>query len=179
MGLRALAVMIGLVPWVWPAIHISNSLAESHRDFLGEVLPQFGVASRVVDYIKANATEGEPILIIGSEPEIYYFSERPACTRLVITYPLTGPYPYSPRLRREFLRDFEKHQPRYVIVCDDIGSLTEWGQDGARLLTDQVKPILNRSYRLEQSMDLGKTRLFLIFRRVESGQGATPARENH
>src|SRR5262249_32284479 len=66
-------------------------------------------------------------------------------TRLVITYPLTGPYPYGERLRNEFVHDLKENMPRYVIVCKDGGSVTEWGPL-ANKLTVRLAPIVDIDY---------------------------------
>jgi len=46
-------------------------------------------------YLTERTSPAESFLIVGSEPEIYYYAERKASTRLVFTYPLTGPYHYA------------------------------------------------------------------------------------
>src|SRR5262249_22705642 len=96
------------------------------------------------------------ILVVGSEPEIYFYADRPACTRLVITYPLTGPYPYGEGLRREFLNDCETCRPRYAIFCRDPASICELRY---RQLADRfigpVGRVLQRDYVEEASFPMG------------------------
>jgi hypothetical protein len=132
-----------------PALNIFTSLSQSNQDVMSDVLPHFAAAPRAAQYVQEHTQPGERILVVGSEPEIYYFSERPSCTRLVITYPLTGPYPYAEGLRKEFLKDFKECRPRYVIDCQDPHSYTEWGPEAVRF-TNLIDPILETEYKLEK-----------------------------
>jgi hypothetical protein len=163
-------ILLGVIPWIWPAYNIASCLANTDGVVMREGLAQFIDAESAARYIKEHTDPGEPILILGSEPEIHYLSERPSCTRLVITYPLIGPYPYSDGLRKEFFRDFEHNRPRYVIYCNDAGSITEWGKDAAMVfLWEPSGRFLDRYYDLVKEITYQqKTKLFLIYRRKGS-----------
>jgi hypothetical protein len=148
---------------------------------MSELLPQFATAPRVAEYIKEHTEPGERILVIGSEPEIYYFSERPACTRLVITYPLTGPYPYAEQLRNEFVNYFKDCRPRYIVYSLDDTSYTEFGQQ-ALPFVNLVDSIVNSAYRLEGGVlddqakkgKVAAVRGNIVFIDVAGSQGVLP-----
>src|SRR5262249_43856166 len=108
--------LLVVAPWLWPAVNVWTSPTRSESAFISPV-PEFVEAPGVSEYLKEHTAVGERILIMGSEPEIYYYADRPACTRLIFTFPLTGPYPYAENLCRDFLNDFEQSRPRYVAYC--------------------------------------------------------------
>jgi hypothetical protein len=167
---RACFITLGVIPWLWPAYNIVSSLANPDGVLMHEDLAQFIDAETAAKYINDHTDPGEPILILGSEPQILYLAERTSCTRLIITYPLVGPYPYSKSLRSEFFRDFERCRPRYVIYCCNVRSMTEWGKDPAmELLIRPSAKLLAQSYDVEKEIQYReKSNLFLIYRRKGS-----------
>lgn len=146
-----LIVAIVLVAWLGPGYVHLRALwqPEKARERI-EAIGPFGAAETLGTYLKEWTDDEEPILIIGSEPQIYFYAARPAATRMVITYPMTGPYRYSSSLREEFLRDLEGG-PRYVVLVRDVTSLTESPALLPRLLTP-VGAILARDYALHAGM---------------------------
>jgi len=71
----------------------------------------FNEAVTVAAFVKKNTQPNEKILVIGDEPEIYYFSEREPATKFIYLSPL--------RLKREFFQEFNReimaNQPKMVI----------------------------------------------------------------
>ena len=161
-----LYAMLLLIPWIWPAIHwISYPLmTASEWTSLNKVLPHMGIAPRIGKYMAEQTTPDESFLVIGSEPEIYYYANRRACTRLVFTFPVIGPYSYSPRLQEEFRRDFDNRNHRYVVVMSAF--LTEWPEHQAGFLTPYVK-ILQEKYELERTFFHEGRDIAWVFRRKE------------
>jgi hypothetical protein len=90
-------------------------------------------------------------LIVGSEPEIYYYANRRPASRMNFSYPMTGPYAYAEGLREEFFSDWEKEKPHYVIFVRDSGSITEFSKEGRKLLRPAME-IIRRDYELEVGM---------------------------
>jgi hypothetical protein len=128
LALRSLAAVGLIAPWAWPAFHWGDALTMTEADRLlpdGSFLP-FVAAPELGRYLAAHTSPDEPVLVIGSEPEIYFYAGRPACTRMVITYPMIGPYRYAPRLAEEFRHDFRSRRPRYVVLAGRLTALTEW-----------------------------------------------------
>jgi hypothetical protein len=143
--LRCLLSASLIVPWIWPVAYWRSLLVmtEAQRSELNEVFPPFAVAPQVARYLAEHTDPDECILILGSEPETYYYAERRACTRLVFTFPMLGPYAYAPRLWDEFQRDFHTHSPRYVALAGI--SLSEWPEYLYRFLPP-VMSTLRRAY---------------------------------
>jgi len=152
---RVLLALLLAAPWIQPLAHACEFLLMSRSEFTKELesLPPFGAAKEAARYLAERTERGEEIVIIGSEPEIYYLAERPPGTRLVFTYPLTGPYSYAASLRRELLDDIEKKRPRYVLVVQQESSLSRSGRGALELIT-QATPILDRLYVLEAVLSI-------------------------
>jgi hypothetical protein len=128
---RVAASVLLVVPWVWPAAHIGSllTMSENERVALCRAEP-FSSAADAGRYLAKQTAPNEPVLVLGSEPEIYYYAERPAACRMAIMYPMTGPYSYSPALQDEFFRQWDDREPQYVAIMTPFDSFSEWPEQG-------------------------------------------------
>jgi hypothetical protein len=170
LGFRGL-VAVGLIaPWVGPAFHWGDALTMTEAE---RMLPDHGffpfvTAPQLGQYLAERTSPEEPLLVIGSEPEIYYYADRPACTRMVITYPMISPYRYAPRLAEEFRHDLRSHRPRYVVLATFRDSLTEW----PTYLQPFLQPLLRelpQDYQPDARIPdaTGEHDLFVVYRRKD------------
>jgi hypothetical protein len=144
-----------LGPWIQPAAAYARYLRMSDREmaWLRERFLPVG-ARQAARYLAEHTSPDDCILIAGSEPEIYYYAGRKACTRLIFTYPLTGRYTYAAQLRQEFVADLVEHRPRYVVLVTDRASWTE-EPDQMPLLLRPVMDVLEREYQAELTLGPG------------------------
>jgi 4-amino-4-deoxy-L-arabinose transferase-like glycosyltransferase len=78
----------------------------------------FPEALKIADYIARNSAEGDPIAVLGSEPEIYFYSHRRSATGYVYAYPLMEPQPFASDMQRQMISEIEKANPRFVVLVD-------------------------------------------------------------
>jgi 4-amino-4-deoxy-L-arabinose transferase-like glycosyltransferase len=79
--------------------------------------------------LRRRTTADEAIAVIGSEPQIYFYSARRAATAYLYTYPLVEKQPFAGRMNQEFIRDLESKQPAYIVL---VLSPSSWlGRVGA------------------------------------------------
>jgi hypothetical protein len=117
--MRGVLVACLLGPFVWPAAHWVTLFRQSapEREQINSATP-CGIAPSAAKYLVERTRPEECILVIGSEPDVYYYADRNSCARLVFAFPLTGPHSYAPGLLQEFRADFQTHQPRYVVLAN-------------------------------------------------------------
>jgi hypothetical protein len=77
----------------------------------------------VADYIRAHSEPDARVAVLGSEPEIYFCSQRHSATGYLYTYPLMEPQPYALKMQREMIGEIEAHQPEYLVW---VGSANSW-----------------------------------------------------
>ena len=75
-------------------------------------------AKDIADYIKHNTTDTDKIAVLGSEPEIYFYSGRKAATGYLYTYPLVEDQPYNLIMQNEMINEIEKNKPKYLTFCN-------------------------------------------------------------
>lgn len=76
----------------------------------------FPEALRIADFIAGKSEKGDQIAVVGSEPEIYFYSHRRSATGYIYTYPLMEPQPFASDMQREMASEIERANPRFVIL---------------------------------------------------------------
>jgi 4-amino-4-deoxy-L-arabinose transferase-like glycosyltransferase len=69
----------------------------------------------IARYIKENTAPDDRIAILGSEPQIYFYSERRAATKHIVMYPITGEHEYALELQKDMISEIEANQPEIFI----------------------------------------------------------------
>lgn len=102
----------------------------------------FPEAQQIADFIRSRSAAGDRIAVIGSEPEIYFYSHLRSATGYVYTYPLMEPQPFATSMQHEMESEIETVMPRFVVFADvptswlsgpesDLGILT-WAEQFAK-----------------------------------------------
>jgi len=52
---------------------------------------------------------------LGSEPQIYFYSQRHSTTGYIYTYGLMEPQKYAQQMQQEMIREIEHGRPKYLI----------------------------------------------------------------
>jgi hypothetical protein len=121
----------------------------------------FPEAIPAADYLRAHTAPGTPIAILGSEPEIYFYSHRHSATGYIYMYGLMEPQPYALRMQEELIHDLETRRPQYIVDADVSTSWLLRENSEARIL-DWWESYRPQHYALAQSFgDLG------IYRRLD------------
>jgi 4-amino-4-deoxy-L-arabinose transferase-like glycosyltransferase len=144
-----------LVPPVWNVVRLVTQDPAARADTLigkASFQPSM-IAERIAQHVAERTQPDEKLLVVGTEPELYFLARRPAATRLVITYPLVASYPYSPALRREFLADVERADAKYVVYLRWVSSLTEWPNE-LESFVKSVEAALKSKYAIETGWKL-------------------------
>jgi 4-amino-4-deoxy-L-arabinose transferase-like glycosyltransferase len=80
---------------------------------------------RVAQYLRDHTEVGDTIAVLGSEPQIYFYSKRHSATGYIYTYELMEPQSYARQMQEEMIRQIESARPKYVI---SIGVRSSWLQ---------------------------------------------------
>ena len=83
--------------------------------YLNNPFPEAVVIAR---YIREHSHPNSSIAVVGSEPEIYFYSGRHSATGYIYTYPLMEPHPYALLMQREMIAEIEASKPEYVVFVD-------------------------------------------------------------
>jgi hypothetical protein len=76
----------------------------------------FPEAQEVGDYIKSNSASTDRIAVMGSDPEIYFYSHRHSATGYIYIFPLSEDQPYAAQMQREMISEIEAAHPLFLVM---------------------------------------------------------------
>lgn len=77
----------------------------------------FPEAVKIAKYIEDNSRPEDKIAILGSEPEIFFYSNRKSASGYIYTYGLVEQHDYNLTMQQEMIKEVEEAQPEYLIFC--------------------------------------------------------------
>jgi hypothetical protein len=75
----------------------------------------FPESVQIADYIREHTDPDDTIAVLGSEPQIYFYSRRHSATGYIYTYALMEPQKYAHRMQAEMIREIEGARPMYLV----------------------------------------------------------------
>lgn len=83
----------------------------------------FPESVEIARFIKERSTKDDLIAVIGSEPQIYFYSDRHSATGYIYTYSMMENSPYSVRMQEEMIREIETARPKFLVF---VNAYTSW-----------------------------------------------------
>ena len=96
------------------------AVQESQNIYFAEPFVQ---APAVADYIREHSPPNARLAVLGSEPEIYFYSRRHSATGYLYAYALMEPQPFALKMQREMIAEIESNQPEYLVW---VGNDNSW-----------------------------------------------------
>ena len=91
--------------------------------------------------------------MLGSEPQIYFYSKRKAATGYVYTYALMEPHKFAVQMQKEMISEIESFSPSYIVFTNIP---TSWlvRPNSEKLLLDWMESYIPGRYELSGFVDL-------------------------
>lgn len=121
---------------------------------------------KIADYLKANSSPEDTIAVLGSEPQIYFYSQRRSATGYIYVYPLMEEQPYAFNMQKEMAQEIESHQPRYLVF---VKSRTSWLRhwDSENYIFNWAKDYIAEHYDLSRvTGTLQDSSQVLVYKRI-------------
>ncbi len=134
LGLAALAELpalgrSGRLGWALPGALLAVALGQplyASRAVLFELTPDqvsravygrnpFPESVEIARYIREHSEAADRIAVVGSEPQIYFYSSRRSATGYIYTYPLMELQPYASAMQRQMIGEIEAAAPRFLV----------------------------------------------------------------
>jgi hypothetical protein len=123
--LEGRAILVRFVPIFVFAVALSMPILLDKRIFFelspnqacGLIYPDnpFLESVRIGTYIREHTEPGDTIAVLGSEPEIYFYSHRHSATGYIYTYGLMEPQKYAHQMQQEMIHEIERASPKYLM----------------------------------------------------------------
>jgi len=115
-------------------------------------------ALEISDYLNRNASQGETLAVIGSEPEIYFYTHRRSATGYVYTYPLLEPQKYAVTMQKEMEAEIEKSRPDIIVLVANPKSWVAWSDTAPmQQLLQWIDTYLRQYYIVEGLAETSET----------------------
>ena len=109
-------------------------------------------------YIRDHSEKNDRLAILGSEPQIYFFSKRQAATRHIYMFPLMEGHKYASDMQAELIRDVENVQPKFVVVVNLGESWISPKQHITPILKEWSQKYLDGNYDIQGVVDIFEDR---------------------
>jgi hypothetical protein len=86
-----------------------------HALYGAELFPE---AETVSKFIHDNSRPDAKIAVLGSEPEIYFLSDRHSATGYIYAYPLMEPQPFAHEMQVAMIREIETNAPEFIVFVN-------------------------------------------------------------
>lgn len=100
-----------------------NTLSASRRLYGTNPFPE---AVELANYLAAHSGPDDSVLVLGSEPQIYFYLGRRAATGHIYMYPLMSGMPFAAGLQRELVAEVEAARPAYILYVKVEMSWSGW-----------------------------------------------------
>jgi hypothetical protein len=78
----------------------------------------FPEAVPVAKYLRQHTAPDDMIMVLGSEPEIYFYAHRRSASGYIYTYGLMENQAYWPVMQKQMMREVEANRPAYVVLVN-------------------------------------------------------------
>ena len=75
----------------------------------------FAESIRIGEYLRNHTTRHDTIAVLGSEPQLYFYSNRHSATGYIYTYGLMEPQKYASEMQQEMIREIERAHPKFLV----------------------------------------------------------------
>jgi hypothetical protein len=97
----------------WSGIFFFLTPTQACREVYGT--NPFPESVEIGRYLAAHSAPGARIVVLGSEPQIYFYSHRRSATGYICIYPLMEPQPHAVEMQKEMIQEIEKANPDFVV----------------------------------------------------------------
>lgn len=116
---RFAVLLLFALSLAWPVyseadFFFSRPLAEANQMINGT--NPFPESVKIAEYICAQSSPSDAIAVLGSEPQIYFYSQRHSATGYIYTYGLMELQPYAHQMQQEMIREIETAQPKFLVL---------------------------------------------------------------
>jgi len=75
----------------------------------------FPESIKIAEYVRDHTSLDDTIAVLGSEPQIYFYSHRHSATGYIYTYGLMERQKYAHQMQQEMIREIELAHPKYLV----------------------------------------------------------------
>jgi hypothetical protein len=111
--LLVIGFALGLPLFGQRRVFFQDSPAEACR----AIYPQspFPESIRIAEYLREHSQHSDTVVVLGSEPQIYFYARRHSASGYIYMYGLMERQKYAARMQAEMEREIEGARPKYLV----------------------------------------------------------------
>jgi hypothetical protein len=113
----------------------------------------FPESIRIAEYIKTHSKREDKIAVLGSEPQIYFYSDRRSATGYIYMYGLMEDQKYALKMQKEMAEEIEKAKPTYLIFVNVLISWM-WNERSDRYIFNWFETYCKNQFSLVGIVDM-------------------------
>jgi hypothetical protein len=117
-AVRSIPILILGAALTWPMLTEKKFFFEvSPADASRMIYPEspFAESTRIGEFLRDHTTPSDTIAVLGSEPQIYFYSNRHSATGYIYTYSLMEAQKYAIQMQQEAIREIEHARPKFLV----------------------------------------------------------------
>jgi hypothetical protein len=113
----------------------------------------FPESMKIAEFIKNNTDKNDRIAILGSEPQIFFYSQRRSATSHIYVYPLTKNNQIALEMQKEMIEEIENTQPEFLVI---VNNYLSWlpDPDAPKLILEWLNTYKDTYYHLVGLVEL-------------------------
>jgi len=99
----------------------------------------------IAEYLNRHLQPDQQVAVLGSEPQLYFYTKRVAATKYITVHSLMEPQPFASKMQEEMRQEIEEAKPEFLIF---VGVDVSWmvRPDSDRFLLDWKNSYVRRFY---------------------------------
>lgn len=114
LGVSVLVFALTNIPWGPVRVILFEMSPFESCDFVYRGNP-FVESMEISNFIQKHTAPDDLIAILGSEPQIYFYSKRHSATGYIYTYPLVENQPFALDMQKEMANEIEEKSPKIIV----------------------------------------------------------------
>jgi len=107
-------IVLGWPIWTERDFFFPRSLVESIRMAYGT--NPLRELVKIGEYLHTQTNESDTVAVLGSEPQIYFYSQRHSATGYIYTYGLMEPQRFAHQMQLDMIQEIEAARPKYLVL---------------------------------------------------------------
>jgi len=144
----------------WPRLMNTTQEEFTHDLYFSNPFPE---SIEVANYLREHTQPDDRIAVLGSEPQIYFLSQRKSATGYIYAYPLMEEQPFAARMQAEMVKQIESAKPKYLVYVGVPESWMRWPKSDMTLLTWFNSGTQAGHWQLEGVADMSETQTHYVW----------------
>jgi hypothetical protein len=151
----AASVVAGVLILAVPIIINSSYFLERNPNKISRLVfgyNPFPESKALAAFVAAATVPGDPVFIVGSEPQILFYARRSSTASFLLFYPLMASHPRYKEFQETTWKEIQRTPPKYVLAMVSIPTSFLWDGKADPEIVRRLDNWLSREYAIERVM---------------------------